>query len=98
MCREVSWTQRFRGLSPDAVFGGKQIVVGIEELGIRMMTGKPAYDNGRYFVVETVAEGLEWTIVSDEHVPMQVVQLDKYEAIRIADEFADSEERAACLP
>jgi hypothetical protein len=67
---------------------------GLEEMGLEHMTGPAPYDNGDFIVVDTVAHGLEWTVLRVQEdgtvSPMRVVPLDKYEAIRVADEFKEA--------
>lgn len=66
----------------------------IDSLGIVAVNGYPAYDNGSYYVVDTVLD-LEWVVVSWEgHVQMKVFPLDKYEAIRHADDLKESDLRS----
>jgi hypothetical protein len=97
--RTVRWVRRHK--APDHIpvgqsDGAKPVTqwdwgfIGSEEVYDR-----PLYDNGAYFVIDTVA-GLQFTIcmMVDNCVrTIKAVELDKYEAIRLADDYKDADER-----
>lgn len=99
MNRHVAWIRKERSASIQASFRpvSTKAHLGMEDLGMELVTGAPLYDNGLFFVVDTVKD-LEFTILwEDEHGhPREIrrVRLDKYEAIRIADEMKEAELRA----
>lgn len=99
MARIISWARKERRSRLIALPGpgDPKPVRGLDDLGINLVVGEPLYDNGVYFVVDTV-EGVEFA-VAGQHPDGRVfcvrrVPLDKYEAFRIADELKDADERA----
>lgn len=92
-----SWTrQSHRNVAMATVghFSEPKPFAAFHDLGMELVTGEPAYDNGRYFVVDTVRD-LEWAVVSDSGARMAVFCMGeaKYEAIRFADDLAESDMR-----
>lgn len=90
MCRHVVWLRQAR--RPDLILGDQRTMQ-FADLGMEQVSGHPAYDNGAYYVVDTV-EGLEWCVMSTEGYPMRKFQLEKYKAIEWADMLKESEERS----
>lgn len=91
MCRHVTWFRQAR--RPDLVVGGQRTMQ-FADLGIEQVSGHPAYDNGAYYVVDTV-EGLEWAVMSSEGRLMKKFQLEKYSAIEWADMLKESDGRTS---
>lgn len=77
---------------PD-LFG--QGVIPFEALGIEKVVGEPLYDNGTFYVVDTVKD-LQFAVLG-HHAGVstlyRTIPLDKYEAIRVADELLEAERR-----
>lgn len=100
MSRHVAWVQQRRRPALCATYGPTEAVkpnVPFDQLGLEVRTGEPVYDNGSFFIVDTI-EDLVWAICySDPRGSiciLKTVELDKYEAIRVADELKEAEARA----
>jgi hypothetical protein len=92
--RTVAWMRQNTAPKIEYGFvsnGGVKPVTTFADLGNEYVVGPPVYDNGMFFVVDTVAD-CEWTVCISEG--STVVRLrrttDKYEAIRWADEFKET--------
>jgi hypothetical protein len=73
--------------------GTEKPVSTFADLGSEMVTGPPVYDNGVFFVLDTVKD-CEWAVCVVEGFIIQKLRrtTDKYEAIRWADEFKEAAE------
>lgn len=69
----------------------------LQDLGLREVSGPARYENGQFIVLDTVAPDLEFSVIrvndNGSLSEMRRVPLDKYEAIRLADEYAEAEEQ-----
>lgn len=88
------WRQEYRSTIPVATYcdldAHKPIIVIDEEmLGLVKVTEPPAYDNGVFYVIDTIKD-LKWAVLKDGHV-YRTINLDKYEAIRVADEMKEAQ-------
>lgn len=99
MAREVSWMrQRRAARAIAAVFmtpnEAREIVNGMDFLGFEKVTGPPLYDNGDFVVIDTVKD-LSFSVMrvgEDGSLSLiREVSLDKYEAIKVADEFKEAQ-------
>lgn len=63
-----------------------------DSLGIERIHDFPLYDNGMFYVIDRVADLSFVVCMHHEDGPqqMQTVDLDKYEAIRLADEYREA--------
>lgn len=68
------------------------IVNGMESLGFEKVSGPPLYDNGDFIVIDTIKD-LRFVVArvyAEGNIQeYRQVDLDKYEAIRVADEFKE---------
>lgn len=102
--RKIWWMRKHKRTSFEDMIGwvdsgGSKHAAGdgVAALGIERVHDYPAYDNGMFVVVDTVKD-VEWSVlrmVEGKAQHFKTVPLDKYEAIRLADEYKDSEDRAA---
>lgn len=70
----------------------REIVNGMEALGFEEVRAPALYDNGDFIVIDTVKD-LSFAVcrVRGESVTkLRDIPLDKYEAIRVADEFKEA--------
>jgi hypothetical protein len=87
--REVGWYRHERAMAMGPALG-----LGVVDAGHELVTALPTYDNGAYYVIDTVKD-LVWQVMSWETGrPMREVRLDKYEAIRVADDLHESDARS----
>lgn len=97
MPRDRIWIQHIRAPHPDiAAWVGedekKQIVDSLEFMGYKKMIGPATYEIGPFFVLEMVKD-LVWTVFMEQDDAwlagrkLRDIPLDKYEAIKVADEF-----------
>ena len=103
MRRKVTWVRKHKRATFDNMLSWvdsgatKQVTdLTLDMLGMEKVCDYPAYDNGMFYVVDTVAD-VEWTVMrfhDDVATTYRVIPLDKYEAIRVADELKEAEERA----
>lgn len=100
MARQIRWIRQERGLNTSLLFGSQQNekpCLGMGDLGFEHVIGEPLYDNGLYFVVDSVRDLTFDVLCTRDGMPgyftARTVQLDKYEAIRIADEMKEADER-----
>lgn len=70
-------------------FESEKPVAEFDDLGLVMVIDHPAYDNGDYYVIDTV-EGLKWAVVSNEGIRM-FTDIDKYRCIEYADDLKRAE-------
>lgn len=98
MPREFGWMRQIRAsrLVPwgfTTTEEKQHIVNGMDDLGFEKVQGAPLYDNGDFVVIDTVKD-LSFSVLrvwEDGSLSvMREIPLDKYEAIRVADEFKEA--------
>lgn len=98
--RTITWMRKERRAelpAPVSYVGSKPTYhLDFDHMGIVRVEGPPLYDNGVFFVIDTVQD-LEYAVCRFHGAVNTVyrrVRLDKYEAIRVADELKESVDRA----
>ena len=97
MARQITWIRKFRrstavatGFSTDDE--KREILNAMECLGFEKVSGAPLYETKDFVVIDTVKD-LDFAVlrvVDGGFQTMREIPLDKYEAIRIADEFQEA--------
>lgn len=101
MSRQVKWVQKVAyGQFNASVLSGYElsgekpvITLGMDEMGCEVRCGEPIYDNGSYYVIDTVKD-LKYVVLDNNNSMITEVDLDKYEAIRLADDYKDADARS----
>lgn len=91
--KQVAWVRQVSRPRIDDLYGDAKPCFGMGDLGLEQVLESPAYDNGMYFVVDTVKD-LEWVVIAWEGMVKMKRFLSKYEAIEWADDLKASEARA----
>lgn len=97
--REFTW---YRQISPPTIAAqgyspgeSKPVTDGVEGLGFELVRAPALYDIGEFIVLDTVKDLLFVVFrVDEDGIPraLRAIELDKYEAIRVADEFKEASE------
>lgn len=88
---KISWMQQQRRPTIESFYGDpgdKPVYYGVDSLGLESVTEYPAYSNGDFAVIDVVKD-LDWLVLDlSNFYPMRKT-MDKYEAIRWADEYKE---------